>query len=253
MLSVERYEKILKELEKNKTVKVSELSLNMGVTEKTIRLDLEALEHKGLLKRIHGGAILQEENVRIFPVDERQSKNNENKLKIAIEAMKRIEPEETILMDGGSTTLALAKLLGQFPVTVITNDIRIANELIDKEKVQLMVLGGSRIGTTSSLFGVQASDLLKRIRVNRLFFGTTGVSIDHGLTVFNSFHVEWKRKIIDCANHVTLLAESTKFEKVGLIQFATLEDLDEIITDDQLDQAIKAKLENLSIPLIISN
>ncbi|MBP3952853.1 DeoR/GlpR family DNA-binding transcription regulator [Bacillus suaedae] len=253
MLSVERYEKILKELEKNKTVKVSELSLNIGVTEKTIRLDLEALEHKGLLKRIHGGAILQEENVRIFPVDERQSKNNENKLKIAIEAMKRIEPEETILMDGGSTTLALAKLLGQFPVTVITNDIRIANELIDKEKVQLMVLGGSRIGTTSSLFGVQASDLLKRIRVNRLFFGTTGVSIDHGLTVFNSFHVEWKRKIIDCANHVTLLAESTKFEKVGLIQFATLDDLDEIITDDQLDQAIKAKLENLSIPLVISN
>lgn len=253
MLSVERYEKILKELEENKTVKVSELSLNIGVTEKTIRLDLEALEHKGLLKRIHGGAILQEENVRIFPVDERQSKNNENKLKIAIEAMKRIEPEETILMDGGSTTLALAKLLGQFPVTVITNDIRIANELIDKEKVQLMVLGGSRIGTTSSLFGVQASDLLKRIRVNRLFFGTTGVSIDHGLTVFNSFHVEWKRKIIDCANHVTLLAESTKFEKVGLIQFATLDDLDEIITDDQLDQAIKAKLENLSIPLVISN
>lgn len=146
MLSVERYEQILRELEINKIVKVSELSMALGVTEKTIRIDLEALEKKGLLKRVHGGAVLQEEEERIFPIEERQSRVSDRKIAIATEAKNRIKPNETILLDGGSTTLQVAKLLGDFPVTVITNDIKIAHELIDKEKVQLMVLGGVESG-----------------------------------------------------------------------------------------------------------
>jgi DeoR/GlpR family transcriptional regulator of sugar metabolism len=146
----------------------------------------------------------------------------------------------------------MAKLLGDFPISVITNDIKIAHELIGKEKVQLMVLGGSRIGTSSSLYGGQATDLLNRIRVNQLFFGATGVSIEHGLTVLNSFHVEWKRKIIECADRVTLLADSTKFEKVGLMQFAPIADVDSIITDDKLDNGIQSKLQSKGIPIIIS-
>ncbi|MFC0473318.1 DeoR/GlpR family DNA-binding transcription regulator [Halalkalibacter kiskunsagensis] len=252
MLSVERYEKILDELDKSKVVKVSELSINLGVTEKTIRIDLESLEKKGLLKRIHGGAVLLEEEDRIFPINERQLSNNERKVAIAKKAIKLINDQDTILLDGGSTTLQIASLLGDFPVTVITNDIKIANELLNKEKVQLMVLGGSRMGTSSSLFGVEASDLLKRIRVNRLFFGATGVSVEHGLTVLNSFHVEWKRQIIGCADRVTLLADSTKFEKVGLIQFATLDDVDEVITDDLLDKHILKVLKEKSISITLS-
>ncbi|MDT8859802.1 DeoR/GlpR family DNA-binding transcription regulator [Alkalihalobacillus sp. MEB130] len=253
MLSVERYEKILGELDKNKAVKVSELSSFLGVTDKTIRLDLETLEKKGLLKRIHGGAVLLEEKEdRIFPIDARQSTNHERKIAIANEAINGIKNDDTILLDGGSTTFQMAKLLGDFPVSVITNDINIAHELIKKEKVQLMMLGGSRIGTSSSLYGGQAIDLLNRIRVHQLFFGATGVSIEHGLTVLNSFHVEWKRKIIECADRVTLLADSTKFEKVGLIQFATLADVDSIITDDKLDVLIQSRLQSEGTQVIIS-
>ncbi|WP_066154128.1 DeoR/GlpR family DNA-binding transcription regulator [Halalkalibacter krulwichiae] len=251
MLSVERYEQILRELEINKIVKVSELSMALGVTEKTIRIDLEALEKKGLLKRVHGGAVLQEEEERIFPIEERQSRVSDRKIAIATEAKNRIKPNETILLDGGSTTLQVAKLLGDFPVTVITNDIKIAHELIDKEKVQLMVLGGSRIGASSSLYGVQASEMLKKIRVNRLFFGATGVSIEHGLTVLNSFHVEWKSQIVACADCVTLLAESSKFGKVGLIQFATIDNLDEIITDYHLERDIEQELMKRGLSLTI--
>ncbi|MED3647156.1 DeoR/GlpR family DNA-binding transcription regulator [Halalkalibacterium halodurans] len=245
MLSVERHEKILEWLEKNKAVKVSDLSRELQVSEKTIRIDLVHLEKKGLLKRIHGGAVPLDDEGRIFPINERQSKHNLAKQAIAGEAIKRIQPNETILMDGGSTTLAVAKQLGAFPVTIITNDVRIAAELISKEKVQLIVLGGTRIGTSSSLFSPESSELLKRIRVNRLFFGATGISIEHGLTVLNSLHVEWKKQVLRCAERVTLLVDSTKFEKVGLIQFATIEEVDEIITDMNLDSAIKKRLETL--------
>lgn len=253
MLSVERYERILEQLDKNKVIKVSELSQILGVTEKTIRVDLETLEQRGILKRVHGGAVLAEEESRIFPINERQSMHSDVKAAIAMEALKLIEPGETILMDGGSTTQALARLLGEFPVTVITNDIRIATELLTKEKVQLMVLGGTRIGTSSSLIGSEATELLKRIRVKRVFFGTTGVSVNHGLTVLHSLHADWKRQVIQTAERVTLLVDSTKFEKIALIQFASIDEIDDIITDDKLPQQILTELEQRDVNLTIAS
>ncbi|MGM0874815.1 MAG: DeoR/GlpR family DNA-binding transcription regulator [Bacillota bacterium] len=249
MLSVERHERILDQLDKSKIIKVSELSKLLEVTEKTIRGDLEMLEQKGLLKRIHGGAVLAEDEGRMLPIAERQSGYSEVKLAIAKEAVKLIKPNETILMDGGSTTIAIAELLGEFPITVITNDLKIANVLLNKNNVQLMVLGGTRIDKSSSLMGAQATEMLQRIRVNRLFFGTTGVSTEHGLTVINSIHADWKKQIITCADHVTLLADSTKFEKVALIQFASLEEVNEIVADSKLDDTVKAKLESKGITI----
>ncbi|MBD1382539.1 DeoR/GlpR family DNA-binding transcription regulator [Metabacillus arenae] len=242
MLSVERYEKIVYYLEKNKIVKVSELSKLLEVTEKTIRGDLEILEQRGLLNRIHGGAMLAEDEDRMLPIQERQSGHSEIKMAIAKQALMLIKPNDTILMDGGSTTLALAELLGNDPVTVITNDVKIAYSLLEKEKVQLMVLGGTKIGQSASLMGAQASSLLQRIRVNRLFFGTTGVSLEQGLTVLNTIHADWKKQIIDNANQVTLLADSTKFGKSALIQFASLEEINEIVTDDKLEQHFEKEL-----------
>ncbi|UOE94940.1 DeoR/GlpR family DNA-binding transcription regulator [Alkalihalobacillus sp. LMS39] len=253
MLAVERYEKIMAELQENKIIKVSELSASLAVTEKTIRVDLETLEKQGLLKRIHGGAVLPEKETRIFPIDERQSMRSDVKLAIAKEAIKTVKPNETILMDGGSTTQALANLLGEIPVTVITNDIKIANTLLAKEKVQLLVLGGTSIHPTSSLYGVEAIEKLKRIRVNRLFFGTTGVSIEHGLTVLHSLHAEWKRQILLCADYITLLTDSSKFDKVGFIQFANINELDEIITDENINPLIYKELQAKNVKVSVTS
>lgn len=155
-------------------------------------------------------------------------------------------------MDGGSTTIAIAELLGEFPITVITNDLKIANVLLSKSNVQLIVLGGTRIDKSSSLMGAQATEMLKRMRVNRLFFGTTGISVEHGLTVFNSIHADWKQ-IISCADHITLLADSSKFEKVALIQFAKFDEVNEIVTDTNLDPHIKETLENSHVRLHLAN
>ncbi|MFV2048140.1 DeoR/GlpR family DNA-binding transcription regulator [Metabacillus litoralis] len=253
MLAVERHERILDQLDKNKIVKVSELSKLLEVTEKTIRGDLELLEKRGLLNRIHGGAVLAEDEGRMLPIAERQSGYSDVKSAIAKEAVKLIEPNETILMDGGSTTIAIAELLGEFPITVITNDLKIANVLLSKSNVQLIVLGGTRIDKSSSLMGAQATEMLKRMRVNRLFFGTTGISVEHGLTVFNSIHADWKKQIISCADHITLLADSSKFEKVALIQFAKFDEVNEIVTDTNLDPHIKETLENSHVRLHLAN
>lgn len=247
MLSVERHERIIDQLDKSKIIKVSELSKLLEVTEKTIRGDLELLEQRGLLKRIHGGAVIADGEGRMLPIAERQSGYSEVKLAIAKESVKLIKPNETVLMDGGSTTIAIAELIGEFPITVITNDLKIANVLLGKNNVQLMVLGGTRIDKSPSLMGAQASEMLNRIRVNRLFIGTTGVSDEHGLTVINSMHADWKKQIITCADHVTLLADSTKFGKVALVQFATLGEVNEIVTDANLDPIVKRQMEDKGI------
>lgn len=234
MLSVERHEKILNELDKHTVIKVSQLSELLQVTDKTIRIDLETLEKRGLLKRIHGGATILEEENPILPIKDRQLQHGEVKNAIAKEALKSIIENDTLLIDGGSTTQALAELLGDFPITVITNDINIAYELLNKELVHLMMVGGTRIGTSGSLFGSEASTLLKRIRVNKIFFGTTGISLKNGLTVLNGIHADWKREALACSDNVTLLADATKFQKDALIQFAKLQDIHHIITDDSL-------------------
>ncbi|WP_080847002.1 DeoR/GlpR family DNA-binding transcription regulator [Cytobacillus gottheilii] len=248
MLSVERFEAILNKLETSYTVKVSELSRLLGVTEKTIRLDLETLEKRGLLKRVHGGAMIASEGEgKILPIKERQSSQMDIKTAISKEAVKLIQPNDTILMDGGSTTSEISKLLGNFPVTVITNDIKIAHILHDKEKIQLVVLGGSRIYNSSSLIGEQTDEMLKKIHVDRLFFGTTGFSPEHGLTVLNSLHADWKRKIIKCADQVVLAADSTKFGKAALVQFASLSVVDELITDPRLNQQDKQMIESIGV------
>lgn len=244
MLSVERHEHILNELDKHNVIKVSELSKLLQVTEKTVRIDLETLEKRGLLKRIHGGASLPDEGHELLPIKKRQLKHGDVKHAIAAEALKSVEQHDTLLIDGGSTTEAFAELLGSFPVTVITNDVKVAYKLLNKEKVQLMMAGGTRIGTTGSLFGSEASAMLKRIRVNKIFFGTTGISVENGLTVFNGIHADWKKEALRCSDHVTLLADSTKFQKDALIQFASLEDISHIITDDRIDDKLLRRMSS---------
>ncbi|MCA0991342.1 DeoR/GlpR family DNA-binding transcription regulator [Pseudalkalibacillus hwajinpoensis] len=250
MLSIDRYKRIIEQLEKNETVKVTELSDLLNVTEKTVRLDLEQLENRGILKRIHGGAILADVGERILPINERQSANSEVKQAIAKEAVEQVSAQDTILMDGGSTTLAVARMLGEFPVTVITNDIQIANELSSKEQIQLIIPGGTRIPNSSSLMSAHATQSLHTMRVNHLFFGSTGVSIDHGLTVFNSLFVDWKKELLKTADNSILVVNSSKFEKIALIQFADLSDVDVIITDSRLDKEIEKQLISRGIKVI---
>ncbi|SDN88072.1 DeoR/GlpR family DNA-binding transcription regulator [Alkalicoccus daliensis] len=253
MLSIERHEKILNELDKRSTVKVTYLSEMLQVTEKTIRIDLETLENQGHLKRIHGGATLPKEGEQLLPIKKRQMEHGDVKHAIAVEALQHIQKNDTILIDGGSTTEAFAELLGEVPVTVITNDIKVAYKLLPKEKVHLMMAGGTRIGTSGALFGAESSKMLKTIRVNKIFFGTTGISIENGLTVFNGIHADWKKEAMQCSNEIFLLADSSKFQKDALIQFAVLEDINTIITDSALSEQLAEGITRRGVQVIKSS
>jgi DeoR/GlpR family transcriptional regulator of sugar metabolism len=175
------------------------------------------------------------------------------KTAIAKKAIGLLAEEETIFLDGGSTTRQLAEILGDFKVTVVTNDVKIANILIFKEKVELIMLGGSQIGNTSSLYGPLASEALQKIRVSHLFLGTTGIDCSHGLTVFNRLQAEYKKSVISAASRITLLADHTKFGQNALIKFAELSDVDLIISDIKLNPHFINEMKNLDTDIVLAD
>lgn len=250
MLSAKRHEFILEQLEREKMIKVSEISKLIGVTEKTIRMDLITLEEQGVLRRVHGGAIPLEKS-SIFPIAERQEMYIHEKQKIAQKAVEKIVDGDTIFLDGGSTMREIAQLLTNHKITIITNDLQIANIVIKLEQPELIMLGGMPVGATSSLYGPLAKDALANIRVKHLFLGTTGISVSTGLTVFHTLHAEYKREIMKIADHITLCCDHTKFGNTALFKFADLKEVDTLITDHSPEQMFLDYLAEEEIKLII--
>lgn len=248
MLAAERHRSIIEKLEQHKSVKVSELSDFFGVTEKTVREDLEKLEEKGLLTRIHGGAVIIEEGEdSILPLQFPNSKNLDGKRAIAELALSCIVPNDIIALDAGSTTLELAKLLPNIPITVLTNDLLIIRELISKDQIRLVVPGGYR--HNNLLIGTQAQDFVNRLNVHKLFLSTTGIHPEYGFTIFTEELAKIKELFIANAKEVYCLADASKFDKGALLTFAALQDVHTIITDDSLaeDIALKYKEQGLNI------
>jgi DeoR family fructose operon transcriptional repressor len=249
MLSINRHEKIVEWLGQNRTVKVSDLSKQLDVTEKTIREDLEKLESMGLLKRIHGGAILTGDgNSTLLPVTSNDTKNESSKKAIARIALQYIEQRDIIALDGGSTTLEIARALDNIPLTVITNDLHIICELVKKENIQLVVPGGYR--NRNYLISGEAIAFMEKLNIKKVFISATAIDLEYGLTVFTSAQIQQKQAMIRCAAEVYAVADHSKFDKCALMTIAPLSDLKLIITDSHLDSNIIKKYEEQGTQIV---
>ncbi len=249
MLAAERHRKIIEKLELLGAVKVSELSEQFGVTEKTVREDLEKLEEKGLLRRTHGGAVLEQSGEdSLLPLQFPNSKHQQEKAAIASLAVSCIESGDIIALDAGSTTLEMAKQLPNMPVTVLTNDLLIIRELTAKDQVRLVIPGGYR--QHNVLIGAESYDWIKRLNVHKLFLSTTGIHLEYGLTIFTEELAKLKRLYMEHAKTVYCLADYSKFGKGALITYAGLSDIDCIITDERLEQETVALYESHGVKML---
>jgi DeoR family transcriptional regulator, fructose operon transcriptional repressor len=252
MLSVKRLEEITKVLEKEGSVDVNSLCERFKVTGKTIRQDLAKLEEIGLLERHHGGAILkQNQNSNsIFPIKQRKQHNLAEKERIAEAAQKHIEERDIIIIDGGSTNFELAKELGDKQIIVITNDVLIVGELLNKENVTLYVTGGElRREGIFTLVGRDAEKMVQKYNANKLFLATSALDFKQGLTVFSAEEAELKRVMISSVKEVICLADYSKFHQLAFASFASLDEIDILITDDRITDEDQAFLHNNKIKL----
>lgn len=237
MQAIKRYELIMELLTENKEVTVAELSEHLGVTGKTIREDLGKLEEKGLLHRVHGGAVLtQDVHAGILSAGRPNVKNVPEKKEIAQRAAAVIEPEDIIALDGGSTTLEIARLIENEPLTVITNDLLIIGELARKDRVRLVVPGGYRV--RNNLVNPEAPAYIRKLNIRKAFVSATAIHRDFGLSIYTGDLADIKRAFVETAKSVICVADHDKFDRCALITFAALSEIDIILSDSGLPEAV---------------
>lgn len=254
LLPAQRREKILELLKEDGSAKVANLARLFKVSEVTIRQDLEKLEADGLISREHGGAFLKNamDSVRSFTLMNQE--NLDKKARIARKCLEYIEPGDTIILDSGSTTTEIARLLPEVGnLTVITNAINISMMLGSVPGIELIVTGGEFKPPTLSLTGQKAADFFQGLSVQKLFLATAGISLKHGLTYPSFSDLVVKKAMVDSAETTFLVADSTKFGKSSLASLGALALIDYIITDNGISEQEKKHMKNHDIELILAD
>jgi DeoR family L-fucose operon activator len=250
MLVAERYDKIVQLVNERGSVRVSELSEICGVTEETIRRDLDRLEAEGKLRRSHGGAVSVKEQAAEIPYFEREVTNVEEKKKIAQEAIRHIAPQDRIVLDASSTAWYVAQNLPDIPLTVLTNSIKVALELSSKEKIEVISTGGMLSASSLSYVGPLTDRSLELYHVNKAFVSCKGVHLKRGISESSELQATVKRKMIDLADQVYLLADSSKFGLQSFTHVAPLRDVDVLITDTRVTRDVVEELEEIPLEVI---
>lgn len=253
MLPLQRREKILEMIKEDGHAKVLQLSKIFKVTEVTIRQDLEKLEADGFVEREHGGAYLKNVGIHAKNILLQNQENLVEKAAIAIKAIEYINDGDTIILDSGSTTTELAKLISGYKnLTVITNSLNIALILGADPEVNLVVTGGEFKAPTLSLTGQKAADFFENLHVDKLFLATAGITLKSGLTYPSISDICVKRAMIESANAVYLVADSTKIGKSSFASLGALSLIDYLITDSKICEEDALMLKKHDIKLVIS-
>lgn len=249
MFAEERQSKIAELLKSQSSIKVNELANIFEVSESTIRRDLQDMEQRGLLTRTHGGAVGAEKTSFEPTFHEKSDEKHEEKLKIAKVAINMIEDGETIILDSGTTTLEIARNLGNKKLIVITNSIDIAAELSTKENIELIVTGGTLRLTTRAMVGHITEMSLKNFRVDKAFIGANGISIEEGITTPNFVEAQTKKAMMNVANKVYIVADSRKFNQVNFSVICPIRAVTGIITSSDLDNNIVKSYEDVGVEI----
>lgn len=253
LLANQRREQIMKLLREDGSAKVIDLAKLFKVSEVTIRQDLEKLESEELIIREHGGAYLKSIESHVTDLSPMNRDHMDKKTLIGKKAAELIDNGDVIILDSGSTTTEIAKnLVNRKNLTVITNALNIAIILGSCPGIEVMMTGGEFKPPTLSLTGQKAADFLSDIHVDKLFLATAGISLKSGLTYPSISDLVVKRAMIDSADTVYLVADSTKVRKSSFASLGALSLINYIITDPQVSEEHKKLFKEHDIHFIIA-
>ncbi|MCT7658993.1 DeoR/GlpR family DNA-binding transcription regulator [Mycobacterium deserti] len=234
---------------------VAELAQTYDVTTETVRRDLALLDKAGLLRRVHGGAVpVRALHLVEAGVTERESTRAEHKDRIAAAAIEFLPHSgATVLMDAGTTTARVAaNLPTDRELIVVTNSVPIAARLAAAPSVSLQLLGGRVRGLTQAAVGDQALRVLDKLRVDIAFIGTNGISVRHGLSTPDGDEAAVKRAMVEAANYVVVVADSSKAGHEDFVSFAPISSVDALITDTEISEAARAELTERGVEVVVA-
>ena len=236
-------------------VSVTDVAERFGVTTETVRRDLALLERAGMVRRVHGGAVPAGALSLVEPgLGERHGTRAEHKRKIAAAALDLLpDVDGSVLLDGGSTTAALAELLPpERRLLVATNSVPIAARLSAAPGVTLHVLGGRVRGVTQTAVGESTVRALEHLRVDVAFLGANGITARHGFSTPDETEAATKRAIVRAAQRAVVLADSSKLGREHLVRFATVDDVDVLVTDSDADADAVDALQSAGIEVVVA-
>jgi DeoR family transcriptional regulator of aga operon len=225
----ERLDGILDRLARDGSVSVRELSTSLGASSATVRRDLALLEQQHLLSRSHGGAV-RNGTLYELPVRYRGGRHAEEKGRIAAAAVERIADAQTVGLTGGTTTTEVARRLRERKLTVVTNAINIASELVVSETIRLVITGGVARPQSYELIGPLAERSLEDLNVDLLFLGADGINAS-GATTHDEIEAQTNRAMVERAARVIVVCDASKIGRSALSRICALGEIDEMITD----------------------
>jgi DeoR family fructose operon transcriptional repressor len=230
---------------------IEELVRELGVSESTVRRDLDALEEKGAARRTHGGVLYAGGLPRLAEFDDRQPANWGAKRAIAAHAAELIGDGETVLLDGGTTTYEVARLLVGRPLQVVTNSLPVANLFASEARTDLVLLGGYVSPRSGVCLGPYANELLGRLHVTTTVLSAAGIDTD-GLFNAHLLLAETEQAMLKAAGRVIVVADSSKFGQKSLTLVSALDAIDVFVSDDGLSPAWRETIAAAGARLLVA-
>jgi len=257
MLARQRYQYILNLLKEEQVVSVKQLQGMFDVSSMTLWRDLKALEADGFLKRIHGGVCLNEDELinheEVREIEVKRSIIEDDKSLGFYAATRFVRKNDIILLDGGIDAISMIPFLKDFNVTILTNSVKVISKVSQHLPESTLFSSGGMLKNDNTIFvGPEAESFFERFSCGTLFLGCDGIANGIGLTVVDPLDNEVRKAMIKNAQKVIIFADSQKIGKRSLFQFASLEQVDVLITNDMPSEEVQQWLKNANVELAIA-
>ncbi len=249
---VERRSDILALLQKTGSHRVEALSQHFGVSAVTIRSDLNMLEQQGYITRSHGFAVLNSRLIAELSVADKRNNYPELKQRIGKLAASLLKEGERIILDSGTTSKAIVSYLGDLNLTILTNGLDIAMELVSCPNVEVRMTGGVLRKNAMSFSGVMADNNLHYYRFDKVFLGVDGFDLQKGITTFNEQEAQLNRLMCNAADQVIVVTDSSKFGQYSNFVICAANQIDVLVTDNKLPLSYQEYLENMGVKVLIA-
>jgi DeoR/GlpR family transcriptional regulator of sugar metabolism len=249
----ERQRQILSLLSQQGRLSVAEIVMQFSISEATARRDLETLSSQGKAQRVHGGVIAVEQAPPELPILERETEQADEKARIGRAAANLVENNETVFLGSGTTVLEIARnLRDRRHLTVITNSLPVLNILAGSKEITVVSLGGMLRDSELSFIGHITEQALVEVRADKVFMGTRGVSLEHGLTNDYLQETLTDRAILKSGREVVIVADHTKVNRMATVLLAPLSSMHTFVTDSKADRKFIQALHRQSVQVVIA-
>lgn len=249
----ERQKQILSLLSQQGRLSVAEIVVQFSISEATARRDLETLASQGKGQRVHGGIIAVEQAPPELPILERENEQAEEKARIGRAAAKLVGNNETIFLGSGTTVVEIARNLREHKnLTVITNSLPVLNILAGIKEITVVCLGGMLRESELSFIGHITEQALVEVRADKVFMGTRGVSLEHGLTNDYLQETLTDRAILKSGREIVIVADLTKINRVATVLLAPLNSMHTFVTDSEADKKFLQALKKQEINVVVA-